>query len=213
MTQVAETKIRKRSRSGKHFEWAKSELDANKENYEKKKLDVILELAIRLEKEGEIETCKISTEIARKLGELVTHRYVNKVLDEKYKDEIHVKSAKSRRTSSARTKETAQNADVSEANILAKYEQLPQKQEAARKESVEHNERDVLSIENSELKEALRRQTSLLRADQISANEITFIVPKEKFNQLRKAMKIGRDSIRLVFDRSGMLERAEPDVC
>jgi hypothetical protein len=212
MAQVAETKIRKRSKSDKHFEWAKNELDENKENYEKKKLDVILELAIRLEKEGEIETNRISTEIAKRLGEHVTQRYVNKVLDGRYKDERHVESAKSRRTSSAKTKQAVQNVDVSEADILAKYEQSSQEQEATRKESVEHNKQDALILEIAELKEALRRQTPLLRADQISANEITFIVPKKKFNQLKKALKISRDSIRLVFDKSGMLERAESDV-
>jgi hypothetical protein len=212
MAQIVETNIKKKSKSDKHFEWAKSELDANEKEYTKKKLDVIHELAYRLEEEGEIETNRISPEIAKRLTKYVTQRYVNKVLDTKYKDEIHAESAKSRRTSSAKTKQAVQNADVLEADILAKYEQPSQKQEATRKESVEHNKQDDLVLENSELKEALRRQTPLLRADQISANEITFIVPKERFNQLKKAMKISRDSIRLVFDKSGILERAESDV-
>jgi hypothetical protein len=105
----------------------------------------------------------------------------------------------------------ARTADVSEADITAKYEQPSQKQEAARRKSVEHNKMEALIIENSELKEAVKRQTALLKADQVSSNEITFIVPKEKFNQLKKTMKISRDSIRLVFDKSGMFERAESD--
>jgi hypothetical protein len=96
MAQVAETKIRKRSKSDKHFEWAKSELDANEERYTKKKVDVVRELASRLEEEGEIETNRISTEIAKRLREHVTQRYVNEVLDERFKDEKHVESAKSR---------------------------------------------------------------------------------------------------------------------
>jgi hypothetical protein len=212
MAQAVEAKLRKISKSEKHFEHAKSELDANEKGYAKKKLDVICELASKLEEEGEIETNRISTEIAKRLGEYVTQRYVNEVLDVRYKDEKHAESAKSRRTSSAKTKQAVQNADVLEADILAKYEQPSQKQEATHKESVEHNKQDDLDLENSELKEALRRQTFLLRADQISANEITFIVPKEKFNQLKKAMKISRDSISLVFDKSGILERAESDV-
>jgi hypothetical protein len=114
MAQVAETKIRKRSRSEKHFEWAKSELDANEERYTKKKVDVVRELASRLEEEGEIETNRISTEIANRLREYVTQRYVNEVLDERYKDEKHVESAKSRRTSSAKTKQAVLNADALE---------------------------------------------------------------------------------------------------
>ena len=129
MVQVADIKIRKRSKSEKHFEWAKSELDANEERYTKKKVDVVRELASRLE-EGEIETNRISTEIAKRLREHVTQRYVNEVLDERYKDEKHVESAKSRRTSSAKTKQTVLNADALEADIIAKY-QPPQKQEAA----------------------------------------------------------------------------------
>ena len=206
--QVMETK--QKSNSDKHFNWAKSELDTNEEKYAKKKVDVIRELASRLEEEGEIETNKISTEIAKRLRNYVTQRYVNKVLDKRYKDEIHAESAKSRRTSSAKTKRAAAlTADVSEANIISKYE-LPQKQEGATRKSVENNKLNALTLENSELKEVLKRQTALLRADQVSANEITFNVPKERFNQLQKAMETCRDSIRLVFDKSGMLERAEP---
>jgi hypothetical protein len=210
MAQVIETKLRKRSKSDKHFEWAKSELDANEGWYKKKKVDVIRELASRLEEEGEIETNNISAEIAKRLRKHVTQRYVNKVLDERYKDVKHVESAKSRRTSSAKMKRVAsQTVDVSEVDIIVKYE--PQEQEAAHKKSVEHNTLEGLLLENSGLKEALKRQTILLGADQVSASEITFIVPKEKFNQLKEAMEISRDSISLVFDRSGMLEHADSD--
>ena len=189
MAQIIETKIKKKSKSDKHFEWAKSELDANEKGYKTKRLSIILELAPRLEEEGEIETNKISTEIAKRLRNYVTQRYVNKVLDERYKDEKHVKSAKSRRTGSAKTKRAAAlTADVSEANIISKYE-LPQKQEGATRKSVENNKLNALTLENSELKEVLKRQTALLRADQVSANEITFNVPKERFNQLQKLWK------------------------
>lgn len=80
------------------------------------------------------------------------------------------------------------------------------------KKSIKQDKLEALSFENSELKEALKRQTTLLSADQVTANEIMFIVPKEKFNQLKEAMEISRDSINLVFDKSGVLERAEPDI-
>ena len=173
-------------------------------------VDVICELASRLEKEGGIETNRISTEIAKRLRKYVTQRYVNEVLDERYKDEKHVESAKNRRTSSAKTKRAAQTIDVSEADIIAKDES--QEQEAAARKSVEHDKLEALVLENSELKEALKKQTTLLSADQISANEIMFIVPKEKFSQLKEAMEISIDAIRLVFDKSGVLECAEPDI-
>jgi hypothetical protein len=85
------------------------------------------------------------------------------------------------------------------------------KNKAAAKRSGEHNRLEDLIHENSELKEALKRQTVLLSADQVSASEITFIVPKEKFNQLKEAMETSRDSIRLIFDKSGVLECVESD--
>jgi hypothetical protein len=215
MAQAVEAKLRKISKSEKHFEWAKSELDANEKGYAKMKLDVICELASKLEEEGEIETNRISTEIAKRLREYVTQRYVNEVLDGRYKDEKHVESAKSRRTSSAKTKRAAAaalTADVSEADIIAEDEP-PQKQEGAppaltahvSRKSVKYTKLEDLRNENSKLKEALKRHTT-------NVNQIRFIVPQEKFNQLKKAMEICRDSIRLVFDKSGMLERAESDV-
>ena len=209
MAQVVETKQKKKPKSDRHFNWAKSELDTNEERYTRKKVDVICELASRLEEEGEIETNRISTEIAKRLKEYVTHRYVNEVLDERYKDEKHVESVKNRRTSSTKTKRVSQTVDVSEDDTIVKDES--QEREAAASKSVEHDRLEALVLENSELKEALKRQTTLLSADQVSINEITFIVPKEKFNQLKEAMGISRDFIRLVFDKSGVLERAVPD--
>jgi seryl-tRNA synthetase len=72
-------------------------------------------------------------------------------------------------------------------------------------------ELDRLVLENSELKEALRRQTTLLSADQVSVNEIVYAIPKVKFEQIRVAMETSTNSIQLVFDKAGVLERAEPD--
>ena len=187
-----ETELKKKKRSDRHFQWAREELETNQETYSRRKVDIIRELASRLEEEGEIETKRISTEIVMKLRKHVTQRYVNKVLDERYKDELHVESARSRRTSSAKIKQVAQTPGKSEANILA--------------------ENESPALENAELKEALKRKTTLINADQVSANELAFIVPKEKFNELREVMEISRDSIRLVFDKSGVLERAESDI-
>src|ERR687898_174534 len=90
MAQIVETKIKKKSKSDMPFEWAKSELDAKKGTRTRDSL--ILELALRLEEEGEIETGRISTEIAKRLRKYVTQRYINKVLDEKYKDVKHVET-------------------------------------------------------------------------------------------------------------------------
>jgi hypothetical protein len=40
---------------------------------------------------------------------------------------------------------------------------------------------------------------------------LVYIVNKEKFNQQRQAMDVSINSMRLVFDKSGMLERAMSD--
>ena len=69
-----------------------------------------------------------------------------------------------------------------------------------------------LFFENQQLKEALRRQTSLLTADQISAAEIDLVIPNSKYKEIKAAMKSSRYSIYLRFDRSRMLQRAEPDI-
>lgn len=71
---------------------------------------------------------------------------------------------------------------------------------------------DGLVFESAELKEALKRQTALLSADQVAANEIVYTVHKKKFDQLREAMDVCRETMRLVFDKAGVLERAEPDI-
>jgi hypothetical protein len=70
---------------------------------------------------------------------------------------------------------------------------------------------EELFSENQELKEALRRQTSILTANQISAAEIELAIPNTKYQEIKSAMKSSRDSIYLRFDRSGMLQRVDPD--
>jgi hypothetical protein len=86
--------LKRKKRSNRHFQWARTELETNQETYTRKKAAVIRELASRLEEEGEIETNRISTEIAKSLKKYVSQRYVNKVLDEHYKDERHIESSK-----------------------------------------------------------------------------------------------------------------------
>jgi len=45
----------------------------------------------------------------------------------------------------------------------------------------------------------------------LTMDNFVYIVNKEKFNQLRQAMDVSVNSMRLVFDKSGMLERAMSD--
>ena len=69
-----------------------------------------------------------------------------------------------------------------------------------------------LSVENSVLKEALSRNATLFPANQFQTSEIKFTIPKEKYPSLQDAMQRSRDSISVAFDKSGILERAIPDI-
>src|SRR5215831_1885162 len=76
--------------------------------------------------------------------------------------------------------------------------------------SDKHN--NALCAENAELKEALSRQNAFTKANEISLHEIERIIPKEKYPNLEEAMQKSRDSIYVVFNKSGMFERAIPDI-
>jgi len=62
-----------------------------------------------------------------------------------------------------------------------------------------------------ELREALRRQTTLITANEISSYETKFMIPKEKYPNIQEAMQRSRNSISVVFDKSGILERVVSD--
>ena len=59
-------------------------------------------------------------------------------------------------------------------------------------------------------KEALSSQT-FVKADEISLHELGFPIPKAKYPNLEEAMLKSRDSVYVVFDKSGRFERAIPD--
>ena len=71
---------------------------------------------------------------------------------------------------------------------------------------------DIIYAENLELKEATLRQTALIKANDISAYEIEFTIPKEKYHHLEVAMKDSTDSVYVIFDKAGIFERAVADV-
>ena len=64
---------------------------------------------------------------------------------------------------------------------------------------------------NEQLEQALTRKTAIITANQISANQIEFRIPKEKYPQLKAAMDDSINSVCVIFDKSGVLEGAEPD--
>ncbi|HXP52699.1 MAG TPA: hypothetical protein VN922_22280, partial [Bacteroidia bacterium] len=76
--------------------------------------------------------------------------------------------------------------------------------------SEKHN--NALYSENTELKEAISRQTTFVKADEVSVHEIEFTIPKEKYPNLEVAMQQSKDSVYVVFDKNGILERVTPDI-
>jgi hypothetical protein len=68
---------------------------------------------------------------------------------------------------------------------------------------------ESLLLQKKEL-EALRRQTTFVKADEIS--EIKFTISKEKFENVKAAMENSRDLVFLIFDKSGILKSVESDV-
>jgi hypothetical protein len=75
-----------------------------------------------------------------------------------------------------------------------------------------NNTHQALRSEIYELRQALKRQTSILTADKIFAAEIEHIIPKSKYEEVIAAIEGSRDSITVKFDKSGILQHAEPDI-
>jgi hypothetical protein len=78
--------------------------------------------------------------------------------------------------------------------------------------SEDDDKHQALRSEIYELRQALKRQTPILIADKISAAEIELIIPKSKYEEVTAAMESSRDSISVIFDRSGILQHADPDI-
>lgn len=62
-----------------------------------------------------------------------------------------------------------------------------------------------LLLEKQEIEQALTRQTSFVKADETSTNEIRLTIPKVKFENVKAAMKNSRDLVYLIFEKSGIL--------
>jgi hypothetical protein len=76
----------------------------------------------------------------------------------------------------------------------------------------DHGDNNPVYAENAELKEALSRQITFTKGNEISLHEIEFTIPKEKYPNLEDAIQKSRDSVYVVFDKSGIFERAIPDI-
>ena len=92
---------------------------------------------------------------------------------------------------------------VQPSNIMESDDKLKQKQA---------NELEALTKENEELKEIVRRQTTMHSADHVSQPELRFIATKTRYDDLRHAMNESENLIYLIFDKSGTFMHARPDI-
>jgi hypothetical protein len=76
----------------------------------------------------------------------------------------------------------------------------------------DYNKHQAICSENYELKQAVKRLTSIVTADKISATEIEFRIHKAKYEYVKAAMESSRDSIYITFDKSGILQHADSDI-
>jgi hypothetical protein len=78
--------------------------------------------------------------------------------------------------------------------------------------SDDDNKYEAVCSKNYEAKQAVKRLTSIVTDDKISATEIEFTIPKAKYEEVKSAMKNSRDSISVTFNKSGILQRADSDI-
>ncbi|MGA9844490.1 MAG: hypothetical protein WBP64_12830 [Nitrososphaeraceae archaeon] len=81
-----------------------------------------------------------------------------------------------------------------------------------REDPIQFTDYNELRTQNAELKEVISRQKAMVMSDKIHSIEIAFRIPKEKYEILHIAMNGSNEFIRVIFNRSGMFERAESDV-
>ena len=101
MEQIEQKRRRKKADPKTIFNWAKKELFKAAELFTRRKSEIILETAKKLEEEAGIDPHKISTEIAHGLDGFVTHDWVLKVLKDypQYKEQFRVDNVKKRKSS------------------------------------------------------------------------------------------------------------------
>jgi hypothetical protein len=193
--------------------------------------DLILELARRLDEGGLCERVMISREIKKILNDKIsqgkiTEKWIEACLSAEYKRSYN----KSELSSLSKQQSKRQLIEVSAGgnHILPEQQddkgidrpserQPSNKMEPADKlkqQSVilQEDELKTLVEENEELKESLRRQTAIQRADQVSKSELEFTVPMERYREIEKAMHGSKNLVYLIFDKSRTFLRARPDV-
>jgi hypothetical protein len=186
--------------------------------------ELLLEVARGLDEDGQCETSQICTKIKNILKDKIEEGKIS----EKWIEEClppHYKRKYTKSELSSLSRQAKEN--IAKEEEMKKTKNLIGVDTRGRSaafvdasnitndsHTVFKNEDEVTALrtENYELKEALKRQTSLLSAEEIQAVETRFTIPKEKYEEVKTAMETSKDSVYIVCDRSGIMQRAEPDI-
>ena len=181
--------------------------------------ELILEIARRLDEEKLCERDQISRTIKILLKDKIqankiTEKWIEECLPQEYKRQYN----KSELSSLSKQKKP----QLVEVSTGGKHTLLEDKgvnqQPSNRMESDDKlkqkpgSELEALTKENEELKEVVRRQTTMHSADHVSQSELEFIVTKARYDDLRHAMNESDNLIYLIFDKSGTFMHTRPDI-
>jgi hypothetical protein len=193
--------------------------------------DLILEIAKRLDEGSLCERNQISRTIKKILIDKIqeskiTEKWIEECLPPEYKRQY----IKSERSSLSKHRPKRQLIEVSvEGNQILPEQQadkgidrLSERQPSNKikpadklkhqRVIVHDSEAEALIQENDELKQDLLRQTAVQTADQVSKSELEFIVPKERHQEIEKAMHESKNLVYLIFDKSRTFLRSRSDV-
>jgi hypothetical protein len=179
--------------------------------------ELILEIARRLDEEKLCERDQISRTIKILLKDKIqankiTEKWIEECLPQEYKRQ-YIKSE----LSSLSKQKKPQLVEVSTGGkhtLLEDDNQQPSNRMESddKLKQKQAGELERLTKENGELKEVVRRQTTMHSADHVSQSELEFIVTKARYDDLRHAMNESDNLIYLIFDRSGAFVHTRPDI-
>lgn len=190
---------------------------------------LIQELAQILDNGGECEKSEISAKIkeifADKIKEhKITAKRIEECLPRKYKRSYrskcelssHLKKAENIKIQDSNMKDTVDNKDGSvllmnydsgHNNFSGNRENIEIDAEGPKVFERQDYETPIdnanlhrILEENNELREAVKRQTVIVMGDKISSTEIEFQIPKEKYDEIKKAMTDSKYFCCMTFD-------------
>jgi Ni,Fe-hydrogenase I large subunit len=185
--------------------------------------ELILEIAKRLDEEEVCERNEISRTLKKILRDKiqngkVTEKWIEECLPPEYK-RTYVKSElsslskqKNRQVVAAPGGKQTPLGEQDDEGWLTREHPSNKTESDDKLMQKQASELEALSKENEELKEVVRRQTTMHSADHVSQSELEFIVTKARYDDLRHAMNESDNLIYLIFDKSGTFMHTKPDI-